>query len=325
MTNKKAQKDGQTPRIAVWKKNKATVWFYAAKERKYHTPLFLIFSLVSKPYILDLSPETSMIQAFTRNGYDVYLLDFGIPGYEDKDLTLDDYIGNYIKNGVRRSLAHSQSNDITIIGYCLGGTLATIYAAITNEPIKNLILLVAPVDFSQIPLPENWRRMLINERSSIEELIDQYGIIPPTVIDKGIKLITSPVSITPYLSLIERRENDIFVEKWHRFNEWARDHIPFVGATVKQLLYDIAVDNKLAKNKLLINGRRVNLRNIRANLLVVSANNDDLVSEELSAPIINHVTSKDKTYKLVNGGHASLAVKGYLPEFLEKWLSEHSS
>lgn len=324
--HKKELKVGQTSRIAIWKKNKATVWYYPANSRsiRFPTPLFLIYSLVSKPYILDLSPETSMIQAFTNKGYDVYLLDFGIPGYEDKDMTLDDYITKYIQKGVQRSLLHSNSKDITVIGYCLGGTLATIYAALVDEPIKNLILFVAPIDFSKIPLPENWRNLLKTKQTSIEKLIDEYGIIPPSVIDQGIKLVTSPIPINPYLSLVQNIHDEAFVEKWQKFNHWARDHIPFVGGTVKQLLYDIALDNKLVKNKLMINGNRVNLKKITANLLVISANNDELVPEELSAPIMNLVSSKDKTYKLVNGGHASIAIKGYLPDFLNAWLEERS-
>ncbi|MFT4412301.1 alpha/beta fold hydrolase [Fredinandcohnia humi] len=322
--NKNKPKVGQTPKTAIWRKNKATVWFYPAREQKYQTPLFLIYSLVSKSYILDLSPETSMIQAFTTHGYNVYLLDFGVPGYEDKDLTLDDYVTKYIEKGVECSLAHSNTKDLTIIGYCLGGTLATMYAAITSQRIKNLILLVAPIDFSHIPLPVNWKQMLKNERPAIENLIDQYGIIPPNVIDKGIKVITSPISITPYLALSDKRGDSHSVEKWQAFNHWARDHIPFVGGTIKQLIFDIALDNKLAKNRLILNGKRVNLRNIKSNLLVVSANNDDLVPEKSTSPIIRLVSSKDKTYKSINGGHASLAVKGYLPDFLKKWLAEHS-
>nr|MBA5585149.1 alpha/beta fold hydrolase [Anaerobacillus isosaccharinicus]QOY38461.1 alpha/beta fold hydrolase [Anaerobacillus isosaccharinicus] len=322
--NKPDPKVGQTPKTAIWKKNKAVVWYYPAKEKKFQTPLFLIYLLVSKPYILDLDPNSSMIQAFTKKGYDVYLLDFGVPGYEDKDLCLDDYICKYIKKAVQQSLRHSSSSEISIIGYCLGGTLATIYAAVAKEPIKNLILFVTPLDFSQLPLTEEWRKMLKMEQKTIEQLIDQYGILPAKVIDKGIKLLTSPITLSPYLALLEHAENQEYVNKWRRFNQWARDHIPFVGATLKQLIYDLALDNKLVKNELMINKQIVNLSNIKANLLVVSTNDDELVPEELTVSIMNLVSSEDKTYKKVRGGHATLAIKGRLPEFFENWLSERS-
>lgn len=322
--NKPTPKVGQTPKTAIWKKNKAVVWYYPAKEKKFQTPLFLIYSLVSKPYILDLDPNSSMIQAFTNKGYDVYLLDFGIPGYEDKDINLDDYISKYIQKAVQQSLRHSSSSEISIIGYCLGGTLATIYAAVAKEPIKNLILFVTPLDFSQLPLTQEWKKLLKTERSTIDQLIDQYGILSPNLIDKGIKLLTSPITLTPYLALLEHRGNQEFVDKWRRFNQWVRDHIPFVGATLKQLIFDLALDNKLVKNELMINKQQVDLSNIDANLLVISTNDDELVPEELTVSIMNLVSSEDKTYKKVRGGHATLAIKGRLPEFFENWLSERS-
>ncbi|MFN7249384.1 MAG: alpha/beta fold hydrolase [Anaerobacillus sp.] len=321
---KPAPEVGQTPKTAVWRKNKAVVWYYPAKQKKYETPLFLIYSLVSQPYILDLKPGSSMIQAFTDLGYDVYLLDFGIPGYEDKDITLDDYINRYIEKAVQRSLRHSKTPDITIIGYCLGGTLATIYAAVTKDPIKNLILFVTPLDFSELPLTAQWRKELKNEQKKIEQLIDQYGIIPANVIDHAIKLVTSPISLTPYLALLEHSYDEQYVVKWRSFNQWAKDHIPFVGATLKPLIFDIALDNKLIKNKLIINKQRVDLNNIKANLLVVSTTDDELVPEQLTSSIMNLVSSKNKMYKRVRGGHASIAIKGRLPEFLKHWLSKHS-
>jgi polyhydroxyalkanoate synthase subunit PhaC len=314
---------GQTPKTAIWKKNKAVVWYYPAKQKKYETPLFLIYSLVSQPYILDLKPGSSMIQAFTDLGYDVYLLDFGNPGYEDKDITLDDYICNYIEKAVKRTLRHSKSSEVTIIGYCLGGTLATIYAAVTKEPIKNLILFVTPLDFSELPLTAQWRKTLKEEQKNIEQLIDQYGIIPANFIDRAIKLLTSPFPLTPYLSLLEHSYDEQYVEKWRSFHQWAKDHIPFVGATLKPLIFDLALDNKLVKNKFLVNKQRVDLKNIKANLLVVSTTDDELVPEHFTTSIMNLVSSKDKTYKRVRGGHASLAIKGRLPQFTEQWLSEH--
>lgn len=137
-------------------------------------------------------------------------------------------------------------------------------------------------------------------------------------------MVTSPIPITPYLSLLEHSYDEQYVEKWQSFNQWARDHIPFVGATLKPLIFDLALDNKLVKNKLIVNKERVDLKTINANLLVVSTTDDELVPEELTSSIMDLVSSKDKLYKRVRGGHASIAIKGRLPEFIEQWLSEHS-
>ena len=95
-----------TPRTEVWKRNKATIWHYAPASKKYSIPIFLVYSLVNQPFILDLGPQNSLIEALVNSGYDVYLLDFGIPGYEDKDITMEDYITGYIQKGIKRALYH---------------------------------------------------------------------------------------------------------------------------------------------------------------------------------------------------------------------------
>ncbi|WP_096200740.1 alpha/beta fold hydrolase [Bacillus sp. FJAT-45350] len=315
---------GQTPRQVVWKKNKAALYYYRARNKKFRTPLFLVYSLVNQAFILDLGPGSSMIEAFTEEGYDVYLLDFGIPGYEDKDITLDDYIDKYIKKGVQRALRHSGTEDITIIGYCLGGTLATIYAAIATEPIKNLVLFATPLDFSEQHFDSSLINALKNGDLDLNPVIDSYGIIPGKAMEFILRMVTSPIFYSQYLALYERADNPEYVLRWRRFYSWVKGHVPFVGATLKQLLFDIVKDNKLINNKLVINHKKVNLEQIKSNLLVISTKEDQLIPEALTKSIMNRVSSKNKTYKQIKGGHATIALRGSIPEVLSSWLKEHS-
>ena len=315
-----------TPREAVWKKNKAVLWYYPAAEKKYHIPVYLIYSLVNQPVILDLQPVGSEIKALTESGFDVYLLDFGSPGYEDRDINVDDYIVNYIQKGAKRVLRHSNASEISIIGYCLGGTLAAIYTALADEPIRNLILMVTPVDFHAISFFEEWAEPIKSGRVSFDEVMDALGVLPAGFIKAGVRLITSPVYFSPYLSLLNKSYDPAYVERWRRFNNWTEGHIPFTGAALKQLFNDIAKDNKLINGGLMVKGKRVDLTNIQSNLLVVSSQFDRLVPQEQSAPIMDLVSSKDKSFRLLEGGHTNMVAKpGKLPEFLEEWLPERSN
>ncbi|UCZ54937.1 alpha/beta fold hydrolase [Bacillus shivajii] len=313
---------GQTSKTEVWKINKTTLWYYPAKNKRYETPLFLIYSLINRPFILDLSPGMSMIEAFVNEGYDVYLLDFGVPGYEDKEITLDDYITTYIHKAVKRSLFHSGAKEVTMIGYCLGGTLATIYAAFRNETIKNLVLFAPPLDFEHSPIPEEWEDAIKNGRVHLDELIDIYGVIPAKYMEWILRLAVSPITYRSYLGLLQKSHDKEYVQKWHLFNHWLKGHIPFAGATLKQLINDIAMDNKLIKNELKINGTPIHLDAITSDLLVVSTTDDEIVPKELVKPIMSQVSSENKTHQHIKGGHVSLAIKGELPDFLNLWLKE---
>ncbi|MDQ0216993.1 alpha/beta fold hydrolase [Peribacillus cavernae] len=315
---------GMTAREAVWKKNKSVLWYYPPVEKKYNVPIFLIYSLVNKPTILDLAPGESIIEALVNEGFQVYLLDFGIPGYEDSGTSIDDYLTDYIEKGVQRALRHSKALEITVMGFCLGGTLAAMYTAIADEPVKNLILSVTPIDFSGMPTFDQWAAEIKKGNVNFDELIDVYGTVPADFIQAGIRLTTSPLYFSHYLSLLNKADDKAYVERWRRFNTWSNGHIPFAGAALKQLMEDLGRKNKLVNGGLNIKGRSGDLQNITANLLVTCSMHDRLVPEEMIRPVMDLVSSRDKKYQLLDAGHATMTETGGLPPYLKKWLPKRS-
>lgn len=315
----------QTPRTPIWKKNKATLWYYPAKKRRYKTPIYLIYSLVNQPFILDLLPGSSLIEALVKKGFEVYLIDFGVPGYEDKELTLDNFITDYIQKGAKKVLSHSKASDLSVMGFCLGGTLAAIYASIANEPIRNLILDVAPIDFSGWQIFDQWAQVIKEEDLDFDAVIDTMGLIPSDFMEAGVRLITSPLYYSPYLSLLSKADKVEYVEKWRAFNKWTKGHIPLPGGVLKQLVNDFAKQNKLIKGTFKIHGEKVDLSNINCNLLVVASQFDRLVPKQTTEKIMDLVSSSDKKYHVNQAGHATLSGNGRLPDYLQDWLPERSN
>src|SRR5918912_966161 len=79
----------QTPRQPIWHLNKATLYRYTPvvpEEQRHPVPLLLVFALMNRPAVLDLRPGNSFVEHMVKQGYDVYLLDWGAPGPEDQDL-----------------------------------------------------------------------------------------------------------------------------------------------------------------------------------------------------------------------------------------------
>ena len=132
--------------------NKAKLYRYipvVPKEKRHPVPLLLVFALMNRPYILDLRPGHSFVEYMVNNGYDVYLLDWGAPGPEDKNLKFDDYTLEYMPRAIRKLKAVSGSEEFSLLGWCIGAILTTIYASLRgDEGLRNLILLTAPLDFS---------------------------------------------------------------------------------------------------------------------------------------------------------------------------------
>jgi polyhydroxyalkanoate synthase subunit PhaC len=126
---------GCTPKELVWTKNKARLYRYApSREKKHPVPVLLVYALILRPYILDLVPHNSFIEYLTGEGFDVYLLDWGIPGDEDSEMTFEHYVLDYLPRVVKKVLLNSHAKELTLFGYCQGGTMGLMYAALFPGP-----------------------------------------------------------------------------------------------------------------------------------------------------------------------------------------------
>jgi polyhydroxyalkanoate synthase subunit PhaC len=322
----------QTPKEVIWTLNKARLYRYipaVPAEQRHKVPLFLVFALMNKPYILDLRPGNSFIEYMVKQGYDVYLLDWGVPGPEDKDLKFDDYALNYLPRAIRKVKAVSGSDEFTMLGWCIGAILATIYAALRpDDGLKNLMLLTAPLDFTD-KQAGGFVRWVNDQSFDPDKIIDAFGNVPGEMIDYGAKAL-KPVEnyIGSYLTLWDNLDNPRIVESWHAMNTWVTDLIPMAGATYRQLIKEFYQENRLIEGTLIIRGERVDLSRIRASLLNVIALADHISPPCQSESIMAKVSSKDQFLVKVNGGHIGMmagsgALKRTWPQ-IDEWLGARS-
>lgn len=318
-----------TPKELVWTRNKTKLWRYLSDEPKQHKiPLLLVYALINKPYVLDLTKGGSLVEYLVNRGFDVYLLDWGQPGYEDRNMKLDDYIMDYIPRAVRKVLRKSNVDEVSILGYCMGGTITSIFAALHPElPIRNLIFMTSPFDFEKTG---SYGAMLDEKYFNIDKVVDTLGVIPPEMIDFGNKMI-NPVATNygPYISLYERADNEKFIKSFKLLQKWLNDGIQFPGEAYRQWIRDFYQQNKLIKGELVIRGQKVKLENIKANVLNLSGKNDMIAQPHMVEALMNAISSKDKQYKNLPVGHTSItfgsqATKITYPT-IGDWLEERSN
>jgi len=323
---------GQTPKEVIWTLNKARLYHYIPvlpPEQRHKIPLFLVFALMNRPYILGLRPGYSFIEYMVKQGYDVYLLDWGAPGPEDKDLQFDDYVLDYLTRAIRKVKAVSGSDEFSMLGWCIGAILATIYAALRPEDgLKNLLLLTAPLDFSD-KTAGGFVRWVNDHSFDPDKIIEAFGNMPGELIDYGAKAL-KPVEnyIGSYLTLWDNLDNPRIVEAWHAMNTWVTDLIPMAGATYRQLIKELYQENRLIEGNLIIRGQRVDLSRIRANLLNVIALADHISPPCQSESIMTRVNSKDQLLLKVKGGHIGMMAGSGAMKFtwphIDNWLATRS-
>jgi polyhydroxyalkanoate synthase subunit PhaC len=318
-----------TPKELIWTRNKTKLYRYLSENPKKHKiPLLLVYALINKPYVLDLTKGGSLVEYLVNRGFDVYLLDWGEPGYEDRNMKLDDYIMDYIPRAVRKVLRKSNVDEVSILGYCMGGTMTSIFAALHPElPIRNLIFMTSPFDFEKTG---SYGAMLDERYFNIDKVVDTLGVIPPEMIDFGNKMI-NPMATNygPFISLYERADNENFIKSYKLLQKWLNDGIQFPGEAYRQWIRDFYQNNKLIKGEMVIRGKKVNLENIKANVLNLAGKNDLIAQPHQVEALMNAISSKDKEYRCLPVGHTSItfgsqAVKITYPTIAD-WLEERSN
>lgn len=331
-TRRMRPKIGQTPKECIWTLNKSKLYYYYPQvpaEQVHPVPLLLVFALINKPYIFDLRPGNSFIEFMTRRGYRVYLLDWGTFGPEDAHLNFDDFALDYLPRAMRKVQGHAGSRAVSMLGWCIGATLATLYAAMRpDDGLRNLLLLTAPLDFTDKGAgPFN---IWLDERFfNVDALVEHLGVIPGDMIDWGNKLL-KPVEnfIGSYIRLWDNLDDPRVVESWQAMNTWINDPVPFPGAAFRQWIVEFFRENRLMQGTLRMHGRVVDPANIQAALLNIIADKDHLVPSCQSTSIMERVGSRDKELLVMPGGHigimaGSSAQKRLWPQ-MDAWLAARS-
>jgi len=327
----KRLKVGQTPKDVIWERGRAKLYHYRPMaERTVASPVLMVHSLVNKPYILDLFPGGSFIEFLLKQGFDMYMIDWGTPTDADRHLVLEDYVQKMLPTVVRRIAHDSPSGRTSIIGYCMGGLFVLLYAALhPRAPLDAVGCLATPVDYHKMGLFSTWSD---KKNFDVDALIDRVGNIPGEMIEQQFRLLrpaSSEYSPVQYVQLWRNILNDRYVEQYRAMNRWAREHIPFPGECMRQTTKELNWENKLVRDQLVLGGKPALLGNITRPLLSVVAKYDHVVPYDSASPLMEKVGSEVKEEILLEGGHVSLvagrnAATRLWPRVAE-WLKQNSS
>lgn len=289
------------------------------------TPTLVTYALVNRQYMLDLQPDRSVFKNFLENGMDLYAIDWGYPTGEDMYMTLDDYINWYMNECVEYIKKESGAAKINMLGICQGATFTTIYSALYPKNVNAVIALVVPIDFSKNDgLLFRWGKDL-----NIDSLVDAYGVVPGDVMNFSY-LILKPLTLTihKYVAMVDKMDNPAYMQNFLRMEKWNFDSPGQAGEALRQFIKDLYQDNKLIKGELVIGDKKVNLKKITQPLLVVVGENDHLVPNSSSEPLMDAVGSKDKEYHCFKTGHIGIFTSSksrteIMPTIVD-WIKAHS-
>jgi polyhydroxyalkanoate synthase len=318
---------GTTPKDVVWRRDKAQLWRYRSDRVRFAQPLLIVTSLVSRSYILDLLPGSSAVEFLRDHGFDVFLLDWGIPDELDADNSLETYVDEYLPRAVAAVRHQTGQAELTMAGYCLGGVLSVLYAnGHQNPAVRNLVLMATPFDFEQMgPMVAALRE----GRLDPEDLVDETGNVPADVLYSGFFMLAPTTIVAQRATLLENLWNDEFVRGFQAMAQWTRDQVPFPGAAFRQVVELFVREGALMDGSLRVGGREIDFATTGAAVLNAMAEKDTVVPRAAAEPAGALVGRPDRRHELVlPGGHVTFgtgrsAFRYSLPS-LARWIAAHS-
>ena len=318
------QEYANTPREAIYREDKLTVWHMKGNTKPAaKVPTLIVYALVNTVWMTDLQDDRSLVRNLLAQGEDVYLIDWGYPDGADRWLTLDDYLNGYLDRCIDVLRKRHDLDAINLLGICQGGTFSLCYTAMHPEKVKNLVTMVTPVDFRT---PDNMLSQWV-QNLNVDLFVDTLGNVPAELMN-WVYLMLKPLRLNQqkYVSMVDILDNPAELKNFLRMERWIFDSPDQAGEAFRQFIKDFYQQNKLIKGDLLIGKQPVDLGMITQPVLNIYANQDHLVPPDASRPRGRHVGTKDYTELAFKGGHIGIYVSGRaqreVAPAIHQWLRE---
>jgi polyhydroxyalkanoate synthase len=321
---------GATSREVVWTHRGVTLYRYRSSRHSHPVPLLLVFALINRPEIFDLRQGGSLVEYLLEEGFDVFLVDWGVPGEEDAETGFEEYVCDELHWAARETLRAAGAEELTLLGWCMGATMCAMYCGLdrggAQTPVRNLVLLTMPID-GRVSVYSTWTS---HDGFDPERVARYWRSVPGWAIDFANKMLKP---VTNYLTTYRRLAQSISEGTGRRdvyqpMAKWVADNPPFPGKAFVQWLDWLYRSDALVSGRVRLRGQRVDLRRIDQNVLVITASADHIAPRAGTLPFFELVASEDVTHFDRPGGHIGLmagstARNGIWPD-LAAWLMERS-
>lgn len=277
------------------------IQYEPATPRVGREPLLVLPSWIMKYYILDLTPDDSMVKYLVEQGHTVFMVSWRNPDAADRDLGLDDYLELGVLDALEAVQRLCPRAGIHAVGYCLGGTLLAIAAALLakrrQHPLRSVSLLAAQVDFEQPG--ELGLFMDESQVAFLEDLMAERGYLDGRQMAGAFQLINSKDLVWSKLvhEYLMGAQTPMTA-----LRAWNADATRLPARMHSEYLRQLYLHNALAKGDYRVRGEHVSLHDIRVPLFVLATERDH-VSPWRSVHRILRLVHSPAEFVLASGGH----------------------
>ncbi len=292
-----------TPREIIAQEGTAKLLRFIGTGPRKGAPLLLVPSLINQWYVLDLRKGSSLIAALVDAGLDVFCLDWGAPEDEDRYRSWDDVLARLARTA-RRVIRTAGSDRLGILGYCMGGTLSAIHAALEPSQVAALANLAGPIDFSK----GGALARMVDRRWFDADAIADAGNVSPEQMQAGFVALRPTLELSKWMSAPDLAVDPAARTAVAALDAWASDNIAFPADAYRTYIGELYQDNRLVAGTHRALGRPVQLGAIRCPTLAIVADRDQICPPDAATALLAHVSTRDTATLRVPGGHVGAVV-----------------
>lgn len=292
-----------TPKDVVHAESSLRLYRFRPRQKRLHrTPVLIVPSLILRYYVMDLMRGHSLIEYLVDQGIDTYLVDWGVPGDEHGHLTFDDYVDTFLRRCVRKVSRLTGRPRVALLGQCLGGTIASVYAALHPEQIDRLVGLTTPIDFEGAGLLALWTH---KDHFQVDKVLQGFrNVVPADFIHACFQYLDVKATVERYKRLYNNVLDENFMVSYAALDHWLNDKIPFPARVYRTLIQDLYQENRLVRGELVVSGRQVDLANITCPVLNIAAEFDHVFPEK-STRALDQQVSGPAEFVRIGTGHVT--------------------
>jgi len=284
-------------------------------------PVLVVPSMINRWYIVDLRAGSSLVGALVGAGLNTFCLDWGRARDEDRYFTWDDVIAR-LARAVRWVRRYTGAPRVALVGYCMGATLAGIYAALQHERVGALVNLLGPFDFSEAgDLGHS-----VDKRWFDPAALTAAGNLSALQMQSGFVAMRPTAQLAKWVTLADRWQQPDTLQSFAALETWANDNVPFPAAAYVTYIRDLYQHNALVSGNHAVGGRRVDLGRISCPLLTVVAGRDGICPPAAATALNECAASTDSEVLVVPGGHVGAVIgrraRTVLYPRLTSWLQK---
>ena len=269
-------------------------------------PLLVVPSLVNRGYIMDLTEERSFLRFLSARGFRPLLIDWGTPGEDELAFTMTDCVAGILREALSVAVETASGAPVPVVGYCMGGTLATALASLEPEKCAALVLMATPWDFHAGTGGPPAAVSVAGP--ALENLISASGCLPVDALQTMFFSLDPLLGWNKFRAFAGMDPDSAAAGTFVALEDWLNDGVPLAADIARTCLFGWYGDNSPAAGTWKVDNRTIDPAEIRMPTLGVVPASDRIVPPASARALLDRIAGADVLTPAA--GHIGMMVGG---------------